>query len=90
MKFHNQSVGPFSRALMEYRSKHNLTQASLADLLQVSRRSVLFWESGTKYPSWDTIIRVARLTDLSCDTLMGLSGSSCPKTEGSPDCTKID
>ena len=88
MKLHNQKTSSFSRALQEYRFQHNITQAALADLLQVSRRSVLFWESGKKFPSWDTIIRVARLTGLSCDFLMGLAGPLSTKIDALPNYTK--
>lgn len=90
MGLYNQNAASFSRALREYRSKHNLTQAALANLLQVSRRSILYWESGAKRPSWDTIIRVANLTGISYDSIMGDTPSGRTKTEDAPDCTKTD
>jgi predicted ATPase/transcriptional regulator with XRE-family HTH domain len=42
---------PFGRAMLGLRTKIGLTQAGLGDLLGVSRRAVLSWEAGEKYPN---------------------------------------
>jgi predicted ATPase/transcriptional regulator with XRE-family HTH domain len=42
---------PFGRAMLSLRKKIGLTQEGLGKLLGVSRRAVLSWEAGEKYPS---------------------------------------
>jgi predicted ATPase/transcriptional regulator with XRE-family HTH domain len=42
---------PFGRAMLGLRTKIGLTQTGLGDLLGVSRRAVLSWEAGEKYPN---------------------------------------
>ena len=36
--------------LVSFRARHNLTQAKLADELQISRRTVEDWEAGRRKP----------------------------------------
>lgn len=60
----------FSSLLKQYRSQNHLTQEELASRLCISRRSLSAWENGAKLPSWNMILRVARLMDVSCDDLM--------------------
>lgn len=42
---------PFGRAMLSLRSKIGLSQEGLGKVLGVSRRAVLSWEAGEKYPS---------------------------------------
>ena len=41
----------FGQAMLTLRTGIGLTQAGLADLLQVSRRAVAEWEAGSSYPT---------------------------------------
>lgn len=45
-----QKVKDWARYLKEYRARLNLTQASLADRLAVSKRLIENWEAGENTP----------------------------------------
>ncbi|MEO8393719.1 MAG: NB-ARC domain-containing protein, partial [Chloroflexota bacterium] len=46
---------PFGQIMLSLRSTIGLTQAGLADFLGVSRRSVVDWEAGSKYPKVENL-----------------------------------
>ena len=50
----------FSERLKKYRREKNLTQQELADLLQVSNKTVSRWESGGGYPDVPMLVPLAR------------------------------
>ena len=57
--------------LKELRGKANLTQEELANQIYVSRTLVSKWESGDRYPSRDSLARLAILFSVSQEDLIG-------------------
>lgn len=56
-----QKIGQF---LKELRSKKNLTQEQLTEVLGVSNRSVSRWENGVTMPDFDLLIQMAKFYDV--------------------------
>lgn len=63
-----------SQTLKVKRKERSLTQAQVAEKIFVSQKSVSNWETGKTYPDIDSLIRLAKLYDLSLDNLL-LEGS---------------
>lgn len=55
------------------REKHGLKQVNLANALQVSPQAVSKWEKGVSYPDIESIIKIARLFNVSTDYLLGIT-----------------
>ena len=55
----------------EYRKKSNMSQDELAEKLGVSRQSISLWETGQTQPTIDNIIALAKIFNISADTLLG-------------------
>lgn len=64
------------------RESHNLTQASLAKTIGVTRSGVNSWEMGISVPSTHYIVELARFFDVSTDYLLGVEQSSTISTQG--------
>ncbi|MCL2843377.1 MAG: helix-turn-helix domain-containing protein [Oscillospiraceae bacterium] len=62
MKFHEK--------LQELRKGRGLSQEALAEILDVSRQAVSKWESGQTYPETDKLIALAKLFDVTLDSLL--------------------
>ena len=63
-----------SQTLKVKRKERSLTQAQVAEKIFVSQKSVSNWETGKTYPDIDSLIRLAKLYDLSLNNLL-LEGS---------------
>lgn len=63
----------FNSRLKELRLERNLSQAQLANELQVSQRSVSSWETGFRRPDFETLIALAKYFDVTTDYLLGVS-----------------
>lgn len=61
----------FTERLKEQRKKNNLTQKKLADILGVSQGSYANWENGKREPSFENLIKLADLLEVSLDWLFG-------------------
>jgi transcriptional regulator with XRE-family HTH domain len=59
----------FPERLRESRSKKNLTQEGLAEVLNVSRQAVSDWERGNKYPEVEKLIALVQELDVHIDWL---------------------
>ena len=57
--------------LRELRTARNMTQAELADRLNITKSTVSAYENGARLPSYDVLIRAARLFRTSTDNLLG-------------------
>lgn len=68
----------FNIRLKELRSKSGDTQASLADKLGVSNRTIAAYEQGINEPSIDTLIKLSEYFNVTVDYLIGNSNSSDP------------
>lgn len=64
--------------LKAVRVKSGHTQESLAEQLETDKRAISRWESGTFTPNTETLIRLAKVLDVSADYLLGLSDDPMP------------
>ncbi|EMF0566563.1 helix-turn-helix transcriptional regulator, partial [Enterococcus hirae] len=55
----------FGKLLKQERKKMNLTQADLAEQLNVSRSAISNWEIGRNYPDIQTIIDISNVLGVS-------------------------
>ncbi|WP_303800404.1 helix-turn-helix domain-containing protein [Ruminococcus flavefaciens] len=60
------------------RKKNNLTQCQLAELLHMSRSTVLKYETGRQIPPVDRICDIADIFNVSTDYLYGLTDFDAP------------
>lgn len=72
MKVGAQMVN-FGNTLKTLRTNRRLTQAQLGDLAGVATSAISSYESGSRYPSYDVLIRLARIFHVSTDYLLGLT-----------------
>ena len=61
----------FGKRLREVRKTKGLKQQELADILGISRKSYSYWENGKTEPSFESIVKLADLLDVSLDWLFG-------------------
>lgn len=61
----------FKETLRELRSMRGLGQQQLADLLQISVKTISHWETGYSEPSISQLILLADLFEVTLDDLVG-------------------
>ena len=61
----------FSERLKELRLKKGLTQTELANMLNISQKSYSHWETQKTEPSFENLIKLADLLEVSLDWLFG-------------------
>lgn len=66
----------FGDQLKKYRSMANLSQSTLAKLLNVSQQAVGSWETNRTSPSPEMIVEIASVLNVSTDTLLGVASDS--------------
>jgi transcriptional regulator with XRE-family HTH domain len=57
--------------LRKLRQEKRLRQDQVAALVNVTRSTVCTWESDTRQPSYETLVRLANLYNVSTDFLLG-------------------
>ena len=62
----------FKDRLKELRVENNLSQAKLASLTYLSQAAIAKWEKGTRTPSMEYIVILAKYFQVSSDYLLGL------------------
>ncbi|HHV08301.1 MAG TPA: helix-turn-helix transcriptional regulator, partial [Firmicutes bacterium] len=62
-----------SDRLLELRKQKGLSQAELAQHLDVSQSLVSYYESGSKQPGYETLGKMANLFSVSVEYLLGLT-----------------
>ena len=62
----------FGDKLKMLRNGQKLTQQQLADRLGVAKSVVSYYESGYRYPSYDVLVRIARLFHTTTDFLLDI------------------
>lgn len=55
------------------RLEKNLTQKQIADRIGLAISAVSSYESGTRYPTYETLIKFARIFHVSTDYLLGIT-----------------
>lgn len=61
----------FSERLKELRLQHGLTQQEIADLVHVNRVTYTNWEKGKREPSYENLVKLADLLEVSLGSLFG-------------------
>ncbi|MBC8949244.1 helix-turn-helix transcriptional regulator [Xenorhabdus sp. TS4] len=69
----------FAKRLKEAREARKMTQARLAELLNVDRRVYNRWERGASVPQLDAVVRIAQVLQSSLDALVGLEPMAPPQ-----------
>lgn len=62
----------FGNVLKTQRLKKNMTQAQLAQKLGVTKSVISAYETGLRLPSYDILIHIARIFNVSTDFLLGV------------------
>ncbi|MFV8191313.1 helix-turn-helix transcriptional regulator [Streptococcus hyovaginalis] len=57
-------------ALKRYRQDHGLTQAELAEQLDVSDKTISKWENGETYPSKRNMMRISETIDVPLEVML--------------------
>lgn len=60
----------FSKRVKELRKKYNLTQAGLAKKIDVTTGAVGLWETGKRFPDFETIVKISKIFNVTIDYLM--------------------
>lgn len=68
-----------SRILKDLRIQKKMSRQELAKILELSESAVAKYEEGQRSPDLDTLIKIARVFDVSTDYLLGLT--DIPKYE---------
>ena len=63
----------FGSKLKALRTGQKLTQQQLADRVGVAKSVVSYYESGDRYPSYDVLVRIARVFHTTTDYLLDVS-----------------
>lgn len=61
----------FGNTLKSLRIENNMTQAELAQKLDVTKSVISAYETGIRMPSYDILIHISKLFDVSTDYLLG-------------------
>lgn len=62
----------FGQRVKELREEKGLSQEALAELLQVSKGIISYWETGKSEPKGNSLIKVAKFFGVTTDYLLGL------------------
>ena len=60
----------FGQYVREHREKKNYTQSKLAELLNVTPKTISYIERGENYPSVENMFRLAQILDMSLDEFL--------------------
>lgn len=61
----------FEKRLREVRKSKKTTQKELAEQIGISQKSYSHWENGKTEPSFENLVKLADLLDVSLDWLFG-------------------
>jgi len=62
----------FGEKLKVLRKGRNLTQQQLANRLNVAKSIISYYESGDRFPSYDVLIKIARIFHVTTDFLLDI------------------
>jgi transcriptional regulator with XRE-family HTH domain len=63
----------FGNILKELRLEKNISQRKLGQDLGVVNQTISFWESGSREPDLDTLVKIAQYFNVTIDYLLGNS-----------------
>ncbi|WMC94364.1 helix-turn-helix domain-containing protein [Kineothrix sp. MB12-C1] len=62
----------FGVRLRQLRKEKNMTQKMLAERLGLATSAICSYEAGTRYPSYEVLIKIAGIFKVSTDYLLGI------------------
>lgn len=62
----------FGEKLKQLRNGQKLTQQQLAERIGVAKSVVSYYESGDRYPSYDVLVKIARIFHVTTDYLLDI------------------
>lgn len=68
--------------LKSLRIQNNLTQKQIADRIGLAISAVSSYESGTRYPSYEVLIKLAHIYHVSTDYLLGVTDTKTIDVSG--------
>lgn len=71
----------FAERITHIRKSMKLSQEKFGDLLNVSQRTVAYWEAGDRTPPYPVLIDLSEKLGVSTDYLLGLSDHQAKKEE---------
>lgn len=60
----------FGKKLHDERISHNLTAQQMADKLGISLRAYRFYESGSREPGLETLVKISKILNVTIDYLL--------------------
>lgn len=60
----------FGKRLKELRLENKLSQRVLGEKFNVCNQTVSFWETGSREPDLDTLLKIARFFDVTLESLL--------------------
>lgn len=66
----------FAKRLNNLRKKYKYSQSTIAKYMNVSQVSISYWERGIKEPSFQELIDLSNLFNVSTDYLLGKSNKA--------------
>ena len=75
----------FGERLRQLRKARGLTQGQLADLLGGSKMMISSYESGTRFPPYPTLVKIANLYSVTTDYLLGAQKRKALSADGLTD-----
>ncbi len=61
----------FAKRLKELRKENSLSQNNVAKTLGITQQSYARYEADTSEPSFEMLVQISKLFDVSCDYLLG-------------------
>ena len=71
----------FAERLKTLRKQGKLTQAQIAEKLNISQQAYASWERGVKKPTQDNLVKIAQILNVSIDYLVGNSDENLKEDE---------
>lgn len=71
----------FAERLKTLRKQVKLTQAQIAEKLNISQQAYASWERGVKKPTQDNLVKIAQILNVSIDYLVGNSDENLKEDE---------
>ena len=78
----------FGEKLVYYRTKKNLSQKSLAEVLDITPTRLNYWEKDKREPDIAMIGKLAKILDVSANVLIGLKEDEETKKSPAPEGTE--
>ncbi len=61
----------FGKTLHDTRLKKGFTASQMSEMLDISLRAYRFYESDSREPNFETLVKIATLLDVTTDYLLG-------------------